>query len=92
MINIFFVLSFIVSVFLRNWLIKNAKRISENKSTVSVIKAFAESLSDKEIFLLFPILKKTNVDRSDLFLHYSNLLLIVIYSVLLTLIVNLLVN
>lgn len=82
------IIAFFVSLFTRNWLIKNAKRITDNKRMISAFEAFTESITDFEILFLYPILRKPKNSRARLFYFYSNILLLIIYVLLLIFIVT----
>ena len=86
--NAILILIMVAFIFIRNWLLENANNILNGKETISIFEAYTQNIFNLKMFIIHPIFKKTENNRTNLFVFYSNILVLVIYSLILTIIAN----
>lgn len=86
--NSILVLIVVALIFIRNWFIINAYNILIGKKTVSIFEAYSRNIFNIKMFLIIPILKKTKNKKTNLHFFYNNILIVIIYSLILTIIAN----
>ncbi len=87
-INAILILLLVIMVIIRNWLIVNAIRVSKGLKKKTIIEAYNETIYTIKPFLI--IIKRSNStnEKVRLLYFYSNIIVVIIYSILLNIIFN----